>query len=240
MGIRSFDGLLDATSCLASVGMTASQSPLRGRLAALSMAAGAVALSIPAFIGPANGGEGDGVATGALSSDIESYLLQAAALLLMPGVALLMGRVHGRGSRLVVPGGIIYGAGLVGLFVFAVISPLEDLVRGGDPVAPALSAAADRMDGATVLVPTYVLALLCFHLIGLPMFFFGLVRANQIPLIVAVVATVGTLLAFFGSGTALETAGWPLIGVALGAVAFSAWRARPFVTDVPMPVIAIG
>jgi hypothetical protein len=61
-------------------------------------------------------------------------------------------------------------------------------------------------------------------LVGLPWLTFGMVRARQIPLWLAVAATVGTGCAFFGSGTRVETVGWVVLGLTLMAIASTVIR----------------
>jgi membrane protein implicated in regulation of membrane protease activity len=58
-----------------------------------------------------------------------------------------------------------------------------------------------------------------------------MVRSRQLPLVAAVVATAGTLCAFFGSGTRVETVGWAVTGVALAYIGWTVVRPR-----VPEPV----
>jgi hypothetical protein len=73
-------------------------------------------------------------------------------------------------------------------------------------------------------MPAFVLALLLFHFLGLPWLTFGMVRARQIPLWLAVAATVGTGCAFFGSGTSVEQVGWIVLGLTLTAIACTVVR----------------
>src|SRR4051794_24588322 len=108
----------------------AAQTPLRTRLAGLSMLAGGVALAVPPFLGPPNGADDTGARLTELAADptptlAKSLVFQAAVLLLLPGVAAIAGRVRGRGSAAVVSGAVVYGAGLVGISSFLVLGGTE-------------------------------------------------------------------------------------------------------------------
>lgn len=151
--------------------------------------------------------------------DAQSLLLQLAALLLLPGVVALSGRVRGRGAGLTLSGAVAYGAGLFGFFTFAVLSSAESALAGPAPVAHLLVDGAHRIESSAAVVPSLVLALLFFHLLGLPWLSWGLVRAGVTTWWVATVGTVGTLAAFFGSGTPVEQMGWVGVCVALGLLA---------------------
>jgi hypothetical protein len=80
-----------------------------------------------------------------------------------------------------------------------------------------------------------VLAIWLFHLVGLPWLTFGMVRARQIPLWLAVAATVGTGCAFFGSGTRVETVGWVVLGLSLIAIASTVIRPSLLALSPAMP-----
>jgi len=129
---------------------------LRTRLAAGSMVAGGLLLlGMP--LGGASGGETtrqqlEVASAHPVATAGHSLLLQAAVLLVLPGVAAVVGLVPpgGRGSRLVVSAGVVYGAGLVGAFAFAVMSGLDAAMAGPGPVDDAVVAAVDRTGASPV------------------------------------------------------------------------------------------
>jgi hypothetical protein len=151
-------------------------------------------------------------------------VFQLSVLLLIPGVVAIVGRTRGRGSAAVVSGGVVYGAGLVGAFTFMVTMGAEVALAGNGPINQTLVDAADRVGSSPAAMPAFVLALLLFHFLGLPWLTFGMVRARQIPLWLAVAATVGTGCAFFGSGTSVEQVGWIVLGLTLTAIACTVVR----------------
>jgi len=218
--------------------------PLRTRLSGLSMIAGGAALVAPALLGPPNSSDDTRERLTELAADptvalAKSLLLQLALLLLLPGVVAIAGRVRGRGSGAVVSGAVVYGAGLVGGFAFAMISGIEAALATSGPIDGALVGASDAMAASAAFFPAAVLALLLFHLLGLPWLAFGLVRARQLPLVAALVATAGTACAFFGSGTRVETLGWVVLGAALGYLGWTVTRpsapARARLEAAPLP-----
>jgi hypothetical protein len=77
---------------------------------------------------------------------------------------------------------------------------------------------------ARAVVVQFILAFLFFHLIGLPLLTLGLARARTIPWWLAALATSGSLAAFFGSGTPLESVGWVAQGVGLVGLGWSILR----------------
>jgi hypothetical protein len=195
----------------------------RTRWAGLSMMAGGILLVVPPFLGPPNGADDtrqrlNDLAANPAPTIAKSLVFQAAVLLLMPGVIAIIGRTRGRGSAAVVSGGVVYAAGLFGVFTFVVMTGVEASLAGDGPVNGTLVDAADRMGSSPAALPALILGLLLFHLVGLPWLTFGMVRARQIPLWLAVAATIGTGLAFFGSGTRAETVGWVVLGLVLAGV----------------------
>jgi hypothetical protein len=209
----------------------AAHPPLRTRLAGLSMLAGGLALAVPPLLGPPNPNSDTGSRLADLAADpavlmAKSLVFQAAVLLLLPGVAAIAGRVRGRGSAAVVSGATVYGAGLVGVFAFLVLSGVEVSLATSGPVDGGLVRAADAIASSPAAVPTAVLGLLLFHLIGLPWLAFGMVRSRLLPLVAAVTATVGTACAFFGSGTRLETVGWLVLSGTLAYIGWTVLRQR--------------
>lgn len=209
---------------------------MRTRLAGLSMVTGGLLMVVPPFLGPPNGSDDTRQRLMDLAADptptvAKSLLFQASVLLLLPGVAAIVGHVRGRGTGAVVSGGVVYGAGLVGAFTFMVMSGIEVALAGTGPIDESLVGAADRIGSSPAAIPAFVLALLLFHLVGLPWLAFGLVRARRIPIWLAVSATVGTACAFFGSGTPAETVGWIVVGVTLAAIGWTI--ARPVASMSP-------
>lgn len=207
----------------------------RSRWAGWSTAVGGLLLAVPSFVG---GHGGDDLA-GRLrfeaahqGSETAKWLLfQAAALLLLPGVVSITGRVRGRGTVPVVMGGVTFAAGLVGLFGFAIVAGLEVALAADGSTGPqaATVAAADRLGNAIVAVPTFVLGLLCFHT-GLPWLCWGTVRARLMPWWTAVAATAGSLAAFVGSGTVAESVGVAVMGAAAVHLGWAATGAMTAVT----------
>jgi hypothetical protein len=209
--------------------------PLRTRLAGYCMVAGGIALTIPPFLGPPNGSDSTRARLADLAADpgtavTKSLVMQAALLLLLPGVAAIAGRVHGRGSGAVVSGAVVFGAGLVGAVPFVMMFGAEASLAASGPVDDRLVQVAEALEASPATVAAAVLALLLFHFVGLPWLAFGMVRARQLPLVVAVAATAGTACAFFGSGTRVETLGWLVLG---GTLAYIGWSVtRPVATTV--------
>ena len=199
--------------------------PLRTRLAGLSMLAGGIVLAVPPFLGPASGSDDtrSRLVYDAAHSTTElakALVFQAAALLLLPGVAAIAGRVRGRGSVAVLSGAVVYGAGLVGISCFFVLAGIEVSLASSGPIDGRLILVSDAIGSSPAAVPAAVLGLFLFHLIGLPWLTFGMVRARMLPLLAALVATAGTISAFFGSGTRFESAGWVVLG---GTLAYIGW-----------------
>jgi hypothetical protein len=194
------------------------------------MFAGGIALAVPPFLGAPESSDGTRdrlahLAAHPTASLAKSLLFQAAVILLLPGVVAIAGRVRGRGSGAVVSGAVVYGAGLVGAFAFMVMGGLEIALATSGPVDGTFIRAWDAAASGAAAIPVAVLALLLFHLIGLPWLTFGMVRARMLPLVAAVVATAGTISAFFGSGTRFESVGWVVLG---GTLAYIGWTvARP-------------
>ncbi|WP_328520491.1 hypothetical protein [Kribbella sp. NBC_00359] len=215
----------------------------RTRLAGWSMMAGGLAMTVPPFLGPPNGADDTRQRLADLAANptptvAKSLVFQAAVLLILPGVAAIVGRTVGRGSATVISGGVVYGAGLVGAFGFLLMSGIEVAVAGNGPISATLVDAADRMGSSPAAIPTFVLALLCFHLVGLPWLTFGMVRARQIPWWLATVCTIGTAFAFFGSGTKLEAVGWIVLGLAIAAVGSTIARPAVLARRTPAPAEA--
>ena len=215
----------------------------RTRLAGWSMMAGGLAMTVPPFLGPPNGADDTRQRLADLAANptptvAKSLVFQAALLLILPGVAAIVGRTVGRGSAAVISGGVVYGAGLVGAFGFLLMSGIEVAVAGNGPISATLVDAADRMGSSPAAIPTFVLALLCFHLVGLPWLTFGMVRARQIPWWLATVCTIGTVFAFFGSGTKLEAVGWIVLGLAIAAIGLTVARPAALARRTPAPAEA--
>ena len=204
----------------------------RTKVAGLSMLAGAVVLMVPPFLGKPEGGSDDtkehlaNLVANPTPTMAKSFVFQLGALLLLPGIAAIVGRTRGRGTGAVLSGATAYAAGLIGAVVFMVMTGVEVSLAGDGPISPALADAADRVGSSPAAIPSLVLAFLVFDLIGLPWLAWGMVRARQISKWVAIVATVGTLGAFLGSGSMVEAVARELIGVGLVAVALTLVRPR--------------
>jgi hypothetical protein len=193
------------------------------------MLAGGLTLAVPPFLGRPNGSDDIRARLADLAADptpalAKSLLFQAAVLLLLPGVVAIAGRVRGRGSAAVVSGAVVYGAGLVGAFSLMVLSGLEVSLATSGPVDDRLVHVTDAIGSSPAAVPAAVIALLLFHFLGLPWLTFGMVRARELPLLVAVAATIGTGCAFFGSGTQVETVGWGVLGATLAYIGWTVAR----------------
>lgn len=204
----------------------------RTRLAGVSLVAGAIALAVPPFLGPPNNADNTRerltfLAEHPATATLKTLVFQLAVLLIMPGVVALIGRVRGRGAIAVVSGGCVYAAGLVGAFSFVLMEGTQVGIARSGPVTDDVVRVADALEGGAVVVPMFVLALLCFHLVGLPWLSFGLVRARLVPWWLAALATGGTFAAFFGSGTRTESFGWVLTGIALALLAGRALLRAP-------------
>ncbi len=209
--------------------MNQTRTPLRTRLAGLSMAMGGLAMTVPPFLGPPNSSDSTRQRLTDLAADpttelANSLIFQLSVLLLIPGVVAIVGRTRGRGSAAVVSGGVVYGAGLVGAFTFMVMSGVEVSLAGDGAINQTMLDTANRVDSSPAAMPAGVLAIFLFHLVGLPWLTFGMVRARQIPLWLAIAATVGTGCAFFGSGTRVETVGWVVLSLTLIAIAATVIR----------------
>jgi hypothetical protein len=203
--------------------------PLRTRLAGLSMRAGGIVLAVPPFLGPASGSDDtrSRLVYDAAHSTTElakSLVFQAAVLLLLPGVAAIAGRVRGRGSAAVISGAVVYGAGLVGISCFLVLAGIEVSLASSGPIDGRLVLVSDAIGSSPAAVPAALLGLFLFHLIGLPWLTFGMVRARMLPLLAAIVATAGTISAFFGSGTRFESVGWVVSGATLAYIGWTVTR----------------
>jgi hypothetical protein len=193
------------------------------------MLAGGVALAVPAFLGRPDGSDDTRARLVELAGNptptlAKSLVFQAAVLLLLPGVVAIAGRVRGRGSAAVVSGAVVYGAGLVGASSFTMMGGAEVSLATSGPISDTLIHAADAIGSSPATVPAAVVALLLFHLLGLPWLAFGMVRARQLPLVAALAATAGTACAFFGSGTRVEAVGWVVLGAALAYIGWTVAR----------------
>jgi hypothetical protein len=211
---------------------------LRTRLAGYSMLAGGLLMTVPPFLGPPNGADDTRQRLHDLAANpgptiAKSLVFQLAVLLLLPGVAAIVGRTVGRGSALVVSGGVAYGAGIVGVSGFLLMTGVEASLAQSGPIDGELVAAADKIGMAPAAIPAFVLGLLVFHLLALPWLTAGMARARQIGWSVVLAATAGTGLAFFGSGTRLETVGWVVLGLTIACLGYRVVRPRGTVAKVP-------
>lgn len=202
--------------------MTASTLPVRTRLAGMSMIAGGFLLGVPPLLGPPNDADTTREHLEYLTThhiqNWKTLCFQAAVLLILPGVIAVVGRVRDRGAFAVVSGGVVYAAGIVGAFSFVLLEGIQVSIANSGPITDDVIRATDAGGDAGVAMPMYVLTFLCFHLIGLPWLSWGLVRARQIPWGLALLATLGTVAAFMGSGTPVEAAGWVVTGSALALI----------------------
>lgn len=202
--------------------------PLRTRVAGVSMMAGAVLMAIPAFLPSEHWSDNTWVMLRRTAAQHEvgltkSLLFQVSVLLVLPGVVAIIGRTRGRGSRLVESGGCVYAAGLIGAFVFESMSGVMASFADGR-IDRAVVEASDRMESSPGWALGGLLAILAWHLVGLPWLSAGMARARQIPRWLAALATVGTVCAFFGSGTRLEDVGWVIVAAGLTLIGATVFR----------------
>ena len=92
--------------------MDQARTPLRTRLAGLSMAMGGLAMMAPPFLGPENSSDNTrerltDLAANPTTALANSLIFQLSVLLLIPGVVAIVGRTRGRGSAAVVSGGVV-------------------------------------------------------------------------------------------------------------------------------------
>jgi hypothetical protein len=196
------------------------------------MTVGGLALLVPPFLGPPNGADDTRQRLLDLAADpaptlAKSLIMQLSILLLLPGVAAIIGRAHGRGGRMTVLGGVGFCAGLMGAFTFVVLMGVEASLAQSAPVDTTLVAAADEIIVSPAAVPAIFLAMLLFHLVALPLLACGMVRVGQLRLWAAFAATLGTAFTFFGTGTRIEAAGWLILGVTLAYMGSTLWSTQP-------------
>jgi hypothetical protein len=196
------------------------------------MTIGGLALLVPPFLAPPNGADDTRQRLLDLAADpaptlAKSLIMQVAILLLLPGVAAIIGRAHGRGGRMTVLGGVGFCAGLMGAFTFVALMGVEVSLAQSGSVDATLVAAADEIIVSPAAVPAIFLAMLLFHLVALPVLTFGMVRAGKLPVWAAVTATLGTACTFFGTGTRIETVGWLILGVTLAYMGSTLWSTAP-------------
>jgi hypothetical protein len=217
---------------------------LRTRVAAYAMVLGGLLLAVPPFLGPPNSPDDTGQRLADYAANprpdlAKSLVFQTAILLLLPGLICWVGRARGRGSV-----AMFLGAGIAALttpcvYAFLVLNGVEVSLADGGQVDAALVAADDRLSSSPAAIPTYVGALLLFHLLSMPIWSFGLVRSRQVPIWLAVAPAIGMLMAFFGSGSRIESVGWVLLGLALaGLGATLVVRPRVVAVQTAAPVAA--
>jgi hypothetical protein len=212
----------------------------RTRGAAYAMVLGGLLLAVPPFLGAPNSADDtrerlQDFAANPHPDLAKSLVFQVAVLLLMPGLIAWVGRARGRGSV-----AMFLGAGLAAVTIpcaygFMLLNGVEVSLAGSGTIDGSLIAADDRMTSSVAATPTYIGALLLFHLLSMPIWSFGLVRSRQVPIWLAVAPAIGMLLAFFGSGSRIESVGWVLLGLALAGLG-AALVVRPQVTAVPSAV----
>jgi len=113
------------------------------------------------------------------------------------------------------------------IYAFLVLSGVEVSLADDSNVDATLVAADDRFSSSPAAIPTFVGALLLFHLLSMPIWSFGLVRSRQVPIWLAVAPAIGMLMAFFGSGSRIESVGWVLLGLALAGLGAALVMVRP-------------
>jgi hypothetical protein len=195
----------------------------RTRGAAYAMELGGLLLAVPPFLGPPNSPDDtrqrlEDFAANPHPDLAKSLVFQIAILLLLPGFICWVGRARGRGSV-----AMFVGAGIAVLtspcvYAFLVLNGVEASLADGSKVDATLVAADDRLSSSPAAIPTFVGALLLFHLLSMPIWSFGLVRSRQVPIWLAMTPAIGMLMAFFGSGSRIESVGWVLLGVALAGL----------------------
>jgi hypothetical protein len=203
----------------------------RTRWAAYAMVLGGLVLTVPTFLAAPNSADDtherlQDFAANPHPDLAKSLVFQAALLLLLPGFVAWVGRARGRGSVAMFLGA---GTALVTMpcaYAFVMLNGVEVSLAGDGPIDPGLVAADDRMTSSPAAFPTYLGALLLFHLIAMPVWSFGLVRSRQVPVWLAAAPAVGMLMAFFGSGSRVESAGWVLLGLALSGLGVALVRPR--------------
>lgn len=204
----------------------------RTTVAGISMALGGLLLIAPPFLGAPESDNGVRDRLTQLSHDsafahqqiAKGLIFQLALVLLLPGAVAFAGRVRGRGAGAVLSGAVVYAAGIFGIFTFITASVTEVAIARSGPVTDSMVTIDRAASGSPGVVPAMVVGLLCFHLLGLPWLTWGLVRARQIPRWLAATSTLGTVLAFFGSGTPAEPVGWILTGLSLATLGYSIAR----------------
>jgi hypothetical protein len=212
----------------------------RTRGAAYAMVLGGLLLAVPPFLGAPNSPDDtrqrlEDFAANPHPDLAKSLVFQIAILLLLPGLISWVGRARGRGSV-----AMFLGAGIAVLtspciYAFIVLSGVEVSLADGSNVDATLVAADDRFSSSPAAIPTFVGALLLFHLLSMPIWSFGLVRSRQVPISLAVAPAIGMLMAFFGSGSRIESVGWVLLGMALAGLG-AALVVRPQVAAVQTAV----
>jgi len=204
---------------------------IRTKVAGVSTILGGLLIALPPFLGPPNSADNTRERLTELAANpgpatAKSLVFQIAVVLLLPGIAAVGASARGRGSLPVVLGAFVYGFGVVGAFAFALTEGMQVTIAQSGSITDSLVGAADSLEGGAAVVPMFILAFLFFHLVGLPLLTLGLAWARTIPWWLAAVATSGSLAAFFGSGTPVESAGWVAQGVALAGIGWSILR-RP-------------
>ena len=216
----------------------------RTRGAAYAMVLGGLLLAVPPFLGPPNSPDDtrqrlEDFAANPQPDLTKSLVFQIAILLLLPGLICWVGRARGRGSV-----AMFLGAGIAVMtspciYAFLVLNGVEVSLADGTKVDATLVAADDRFTSSPAAIPTFVGALLLFHLLSMPIWSFGLVRSRQVPIWLAVAPAIGMLMAFFGSGSRIESVGWVLLGLALaGLGATLVMRPQVAAVQTAVPVAA--
>lgn len=216
----------------------------RTRGAAYAMVLGGLAMAVPPFLAPPNSTDDTrqrlvGLAANPYPDLVKSLVFQAAILLLLPGLISWVGRARGRGSMATFLGAGIAVVTSPCMYAFLVLNGVEVSLADGSRVDATLVAADDRLSSSPAAIPTWVGALLLFHLLSMPIWSFGLLRSRQVPTWLAVAPAVGMLMAFFGSGSRIESVGWVLLGLALAGLGATLVRPpQPEAVQAPVSVAA--
>jgi hypothetical protein len=196
--------------------------------AAAAALAAAEGLAHPSIDGDDAASLLDAAAKHATSWTAWCLLLVISAVLFVPGVVALVGRVSDRGARLTLIGGALFTAGLVTMSGFAGVNALL-VPLSGSGARPEILTAITAAENDPVIATVTLVTFIGFHL-GLPLLLGGLRRAGIAPGWVFWAGTVGAIGAILLSNVSgvLERACFMLIAVAMVPLALSLLRQRRF------------
>ncbi len=157
---------------------------------------------------------------------LAGLLSALSAFLLIPGVAAVLGRAHGRGATLTMIGGYVFGAG-----VLASIGHMSEYfgTYGTYEKAGIGTSTIQRLGSASYLPNNLFIAVFLVGMfVGLILMMLGLRRAGAVPIWAVVAAIIAIVVGSSG-------------GVAAGAVGVVAWLATflpiaRWVSSTPPPV----